>query len=336
MSLAKWRKGLLLLVSMVCLGACTGRPLQSVSLDGEELPYFGIIYSLPRGYLPVSIKTDASNNVVITEPTQKILPDPNTKFSLTLRNSAFAHDDQTVTTTADGLLSTVNAINEDQSVEIVKKIIELVTNVAKVGVVRLAAPRQFSVTTVIDPFNPRGELHRLEEITGFKFAITDLSGAKLPRYDEEYERQVTASCDASVCFRILTPVMLTISGQSKESEVLARFVVLVPNPRLIGTYDVRRGPCIKKTNELAFTNGVLTKIRVDKPSEVLGCLSIPIDVAKAIVSIPAELFKVKLENIGRDTQLAQAQTQAINAQIALLNAQAAYLARQPAPPPAQN
>ena len=52
----------------------------------------------------------------------------------------------------------------------------------------------------------------------------------------------------------------------------------------------------------------------DKPSEVLAFLDIPINVAKAIVSIPAELLQFKVthyDNVNKAAQNEQAALQAI-------------------------
>jgi hypothetical protein len=53
---------------------------------------------------------------------------------------------------------------------------------------------------------------------------------------------------------------------------------------------------------LTFDNGVLTSAQYDDPSTLTGFLSIPIDIAKAVVSIPSALFRF---TITRQTDVAE-------------------------------
>lgn len=52
----------------------------------------------------------------------------------------------------------------------------------------------------------------------------------------------------------------------------------------------KRGAVGKTTQGYGFSSGVLVKSEVSQPSQVLGVLKIPTEVAKEIVSVPAELF----------------------------------------------
>ncbi|WP_422040134.1 hypothetical protein [Roseibium sp.] len=44
---------------------------------------------------------------------------------------------------------------------------------------------------------------------------------------------------------------------------------------------------MKKVTDLTFEDGVLTKADITKPSEILGCISIPATILKAIVGFPS-------------------------------------------------
>jgi outer membrane protein TolC len=54
------------------------------------------------------------------------------------------------------------------------------------------------------------------------------------------------------------------------------------------------------------------------PDGVLGCISIPLDIARAIISLPAAIFQ---GGAASSTEVAQAKLQAVNAQRDLLQAQ---------------
>lgn len=312
--------------------ACSGKSIQSLQLDDSTDLINNITYALPRGYLTFGIKSVQGKLSIDPGLSVTYLPDPKARFAVKFLHSAFASDDLIATTNEQGLLTGINAVNEDQSVAIVQKVIELATGLGRAGALRFQrggkAPPNFVISTSIDPFNSQESLREIEKISDLKVTITDLYGFPLPRYDERREEIITQKCHSSVCFRIVTPVILSISPKHFPKDFLGKFVMLVPSPYMVGEYDVRRAPCVKRTNILELKNGVLTKVQSTKPSEVLGCLQIPVDVAKAIVSIPAELIKVKVEQSNQDAALARAQASALTAQVELMKAQAALIAQQ--------
>jgi hypothetical protein len=69
---------------------------------------------------------------------------------------------------------------------------------------------------------------------------------------------------------------------------------------------------------LKFTNGVMSSVDLSKPSEVLGCLDIPLQIAKAFTSIPSELLTLKINQTNQETSLLKAQTDLLKAQTALM------------------
>ena len=68
---------------------------------------------------------------------------------------------------------------------------------------------------------------------------------------------------------------------------VSQSIVEVPNPRQVNSFDINRAACVKRTNDIEFTDGVLTRFKVEKPSEVLGCLSIPANIVKALIGLPS-------------------------------------------------
>ncbi|MCP4038474.1 MAG: hypothetical protein GY733_16150, partial [bacterium] len=73
---------------------------------------------------------------------------------------------------------------------------------------------------------------------------------------------------------------------------------------------IERAPFVTSKFSVDFTNGLLTKMTSTKPSEILGFMSIPIDIARAIVSIPGELLQVKVTNTGNVAKAAGSEKQA--------------------------
>jgi hypothetical protein len=75
-------------------------------------------------------------------------------------------------------------------------------------------------------------------------------------------------------------------------------VLIVDFNRLI-CIPVQRTPFVKRINSIAFQDGLILNNDIVNPSSVEGFVSIPINVAKAIVSIPGQLIQFRYDNTKR-------------------------------------
>lgn len=75
---------------------------------------------------------------------------------------------------------------------------------------------------------------------------------------------------------------------------------------------------VKTVHEARFVNGILTKWDTERPSEALAFVKIPVNVAKAILSVPAELIKLKVDISNQNKSLSDAEKAEIEAYQALL------------------
>lgn len=82
--------------------------------------------------------------------------------------------------------------------------------------------------------------------------------------------------------------------------------------------DVGRTGFVSKRVKLAIADGVLQGTEVDKPSDALAAVSLPVDIVKAIVAIPSELFQFKIRQVQDAQGLTDAQAKYLTAQIELL------------------
>ncbi len=69
---------------------------------------------------------------------------------------------------------------------------------------------------------------------------------------------------------------------------------------------VNRTAFVKRVNKIGIQDGVILSNEINKPSSVEGFLSIPIDIAKAVVSVPAQLIQFKFDNTKRLDDLEKA------------------------------
>jgi hypothetical protein len=95
---------------------------------------------------------------------------------------------------------------------------------------------------------------------------------------------------------------------------------LVPMSNALARIDVDRTQWVKHEVTANFDKGRLTKVEVKKPSEAAAFASIPADVLKAIVGIPAELVQFKIDTSGKDKALAEALQKQLEAEQAYIKA----------------
>ena len=60
---------------------------------------------------------------------------------------------------------------------------------------------------------------------------------------------------------------------------------------------IRSTPFVKRTHTLSITKGELVAHNISNPSSLQGFIGIPINIAKAIVSIPAQLVRIQIKQI---------------------------------------
>ncbi len=84
--------------------------------------------------------------------------------------------------------------------------------------------------------------------------------------------------------------------------------------------ELKRKPFVKKKSNLVFKEGFLLQHKAINPSSYHGFISIPIDIGKAIMSIPGQLFSLKVQRIKDQTTLATEQLALVNSQNSLKNA----------------
>ena len=265
------------MIAVVVLPGCAGRTMQSASADATQSLTTGIFYALPRSYLTVTVSRD-EKGVSFSAPGE-IGPDPTYRYNLSFLPSAFAHDVLAIEVSKGLLNNEAKSDNTDQSVAIVKSLLDLAGQVANIArdETRTTAAK-YTFTRAVDPFDPASiaalnyGLQRAGE-TELEFFVAETPSGHSASSGAAYPPPV--DCAGSICFRLPTAIFPGLRLKRDESQVAAQQIVIVPDPRFTASIDVRRAPCIKQVTTLTFTSGMLTKNNLDKPSEILKCLEIP-------------------------------------------------------------
>lgn len=101
--------------------------------------------------------------------------------------------------------------------------------------------------------------------------------------------------------------------------------VMVADPLRTFVVDNSRTAFVPKTVKMAVSDGVLTGIDVDKPSELLAAITLPVEVLKVIASIPGELLTIKVKQISDEKNLSAAQVEMLKLQIEMIKQKQALI-----------
>lgn len=338
---------LLLVVGLwSCLGACATPPLQSTntaplsSTDVRE----GTRYALPLRLLQIQIwegTVDGAKTHYAVLAGSNDVPDPRFQYLLSYRGSALSSDDLSWEV-KNGFLHSVKAKTKDESLTSLNSAVELFIEVAKAAASLSGAPTPGAAVTkkalraqyVIDPLSPRGR-QQLDAIrTRFGVTISiQVRGVNQCDVNPELPGcgQGAPACVSGIAYRAEYPYVLTMApmallkgsgaSQSHEHLVHGEQVVMLPNRSPVTVMHLTRAAFIEQDMQLSFTNGVLTKVSVDKPSQLKSFFDSLLDPVRAVASIPGELFKVRIEKNTNAVNFMKSEAEVLEQMRAFLDAQ---------------
>lgn len=265
--------------------------------------------------------------------------DPDARLRYKLLPSSISDDVIQVDTDERGLLAAVSSVTTDRSGDIAQALAELVFTIATGGAAppskgvtaaQAGKPKPLPFEATFDPFDDREAKvvrNRLLDM-GYCLLIggrtqsgaTDANCSKRAamNYEPEAARRAVeyAAEHPGIFYRRAEPVRVQLYKKN-EGKWTALWVGSAPVFQKGDLYEVSidRAAFVKKDTTIKFTNGTLTTVKLDKPSEVVGFVSIPVKVARVIFAIP-------LAGLQQETSLNKAQAELLNSQANLLTAQA--------------
>lgn len=94
-------------------------------------------------------------------------------------------------------------------------------------------------------------------------------------------------------------------------------VIMLPQVGPLSYIPMRSSFLVKTTDDVVFDNGMITSWNANRPSELAEVVRLPVRVLKSIVSIPAELVKLRVDLADQQKGLAASQQSQIEAQARL-------------------
>ncbi len=257
-------------------------------------------------------------------------PDPNCQFLLDYHAVSTADDDVKVTIGSDGLLTKVDVTSEDKTAAIILKLVDIAKEAAKISILAEGGTIVYDAT--FDPFDRWESARVKKDLRAFNcsYELLRISGNEQDLSKTVVNRETGFDrIIHGIAFRPVFSYNLHLRNDGIPTSLQT---VLLPNQAQVMSLPVTRAAFVKKVTTLGFDHGILTDVHISKPSEVLGFLEIPLGIAKAIVSIPAELIQLKIDTTKSNTELLEAQKAGIEAQRALDELRARTASTSSSPP----
>lgn len=256
----------------------------------------------------------------------EMIADTRDLLSLNYTPNALMSDEIKYIVNSKGLLETINIVTDDRTSDIIAKLAEApqtilgaTTGQAKADGIIIKI-KEFSSdfaikssaistgpTTIKWNILITNELGKDEYQTvhaDFQLSSADAI-ANPPRVTQliNNDTNSTRTETEGILTRPIKNMQLNIkSAAGGLSESLPVNLVIADVEKLI-TIPVNRTAFVKRTNKIGIADGIIISNEITKPSSVEGFVSIPINVAKAVISVPGQLITFKIDNTKQLTQL---------------------------------
>ena len=315
------------LVFVALLGGCNAiTSTQINSFETRQPIADGISYFLPKSMLRATVveAADKSRNIIVEKfDTQ----DETLHFLASVHLSAFSSDIINIETTNSGLLKAVTTDLTDQTVENVEKFSKLlfssITGVPTTENRKLPDGAGIPAATLLsiefDPFVPGQLVDANQKLAKYGYCIVVagesnplpgnvcervLSNADDTQFESPYGSFVAAHSHGLYYRRpIYERVHIFRKKSDGYSEVWSSVETFANRSALLEVRLDRRA-FIRMNTVLTFDAGVLTKVEITKPSEVLASLSLPITILDAVLKLPIlRIQKIEADNGLREREL---------------------------------
>lgn len=295
-------------------------------------------YHLPMAVLTVSVEPKRDLHFVDFKEEKfkaRVVADPRQTFCLGFLSTITGEDLITVDRTPEGLLNLMTSDAKDRTPEIAAKLIDAGANFAIAGRSSLVGAATRPMTIEFDPFNPQDSASANEALRPYGYCVVvdeTLEGESPERWcasrhkprraDPLYQAAQAPPAPEAPRDEILYRPNQTYSvsvmrkrdpnGSARWDAFLTKKMDM-PNRSPIFGIGVKRALFASRKTTLNFTNGVLDDVKIEKGSEALGFVSIPLHLVQTMVQIPTRIIQLQIGNADRRAQLIDAQGKLIQA-----------------------
>lgn len=265
--------------------------------------------------------------------TTEMVADTKDLLSLNYKPNALMSDEIKYGVNTKGLLETVNITTEDRTTDIISKLAEAPQIVLGTSTGAQKAPKtivkikEFSADFAIKSstisstaqtikwnlviINEQG-VDEQPKVLAVDFKISSEGTAiNIPKLSDLINGSGSSSISTEtegILTRPLKNISLKIEsaipGVSFNTTLPSNVVIADPTKLIV--IPINRTAFVKRTNKVAIQDGIIMSNEINKPSSIEGFVSIPVNVAKLIVSIPAQLVQFRYDNTKKLDELEKA------------------------------
>ncbi|AXS40015.1 hypothetical protein [Breoghania sp. L-A4] len=277
-------------------------------------------YMLPKAVLPVQL-LESRGNFIINAGAPAYVGDPRHTYYVSYRPNPLSSDTVDVTVGDNGLLKTVNVAADDKTGDFLINLAKSYGAIKSFGKESSLQGATLIAQVDIDPDDPvtmrAGEdaiaaAIRIRTAAG----IRDNCGAaaakdedkvnlcgvyrslratrpsvKLTAFAPDLVPQATLpDCRIGVCYRLPVPYRISAGFKIGGDVAVSSVIVPLPNGGPVVATDFSRTPFVNKVINAGFTNGILTSLKVEKPSEAAAVALLPATIIEALFASIADTF----------------------------------------------
>ena len=258
-------------------------------------------YHLPKGIVKMALKrviVGEDTYYFLVKPEVQLIPDPEHRYYFQYQVNAFTNDDITVEFNDQGFLRRIHTLIDDQTDDFINKIGELAGSVFEAAAsmsgfkVRSTGVREEMIyEQILDPFHEGDVANFNAVLKKFDPNLTFVAEVK-----ESEERTINPKGSefqgkAGVFCRPPAIVELRLEHPNQ----IDRHLLRMPHPSSVQFVGIPWASFVQTEFEMQMNEmGYPTSIRVKKPSTAMALIQLPINIAKAIVELPAKLFSLKI------------------------------------------
>ncbi len=323
------------------LGLFSSCTVVKTNFSSESKKKANVYYYLPESI--IKIKTVAKVAVIYRETektllgsshlidqsfiiSSEIISDTKDLLALNYKPNVLMSDEIKYSVNSKGLLETVNISTEDRTAEIISqlstapKIILGTSGEGEKGTGEIIKIKDYSAEFVIKAseitskrINWKIIIENELGINEFKTLNIDFivssSDVMSPQPISTLINGTSPKIKSEINGIITRPLKnIQVSVKSTDpmvSESLPIYIVIADASKLINI-PIGRAAFVKRINNIVMQDGIIVSNEIKNPSSLEGFISIPINIAKAIVSIPTELIQFKYNNVKNKDELEKA------------------------------
>lgn len=262
-------------------------------------------YALPRGLVQIKFTKDAAADKDKVTITAKNIPDTRFRFRVDYSGNWFSNDAVKIST-ANGLLTSLWSRVEDRTNQVIinlarsigaaqgfvvpagiqgKSEDELPPRLRKACAGKEWMPKETNFTLLVDPVRDRNAAGwpGWLSIDSLQLGAADAPATPTPAQ--------IAMCEKGLCTRTVAPWRVRID---LACGVMQDEVIYLPNEADAVPIQLDRTMFAARRFYVDFAEGLVTEVRLSKPSSAEALAQLPEGVLKALVSVPSDLVKLRV------------------------------------------